>query len=157
MKSLKIGDTAPDIEAIDNNGNKVTLKSFSGKKVILYFYPKDNTPGCTMESCNLRDNYENLKEQGYEVIGVSADNEKTHQKFISRFKLPFKLIADTDKKVLNDYGVWGEKKFMGRTYQGIHRITFVISEDGVIENIITKVKTKDHSKQILEQEKIINT
>ncbi len=157
MKSLKIGDTAPDIEAIDNNGNKITLKSFSVKKVILYFYPKDNTPGCTMESCNLRDNYESLKEQGYEVIGVSADNEKTHQKFISRFKLPFKLIADTDKKVLNDYGVWGEKKFMGRTYQGIHRITFVISEDGVIENIITKVKTKDHSKQILEQEKIINT
>ncbi len=153
MKSLKIGDTAPYIEAIDNNGNKITLKSFAGKKVILYFYPKDNTPGCTIESCNLRDNYESLKGQGYEVIGVSADNEKTHQKFISRFKLPFKLIADTDKKVLNDYGVWGEKKFMGRTYQGIHRITFVISEDGVIENIITKVKTKDHSKQILEQEK----
>ena len=157
MYHLKIGDSAPDIDAIDNNGNRINLKTFLGKKVILYFYPKDNTPGCTVESCNLRDNYESLKAQGFEVIGVSADSEATPQKFVSRFNLPFKLIADTDKKVLNDYGVWGEKKFMGRTYQGIHRTTFVISEDGVIENIITKVKTKNHSKQILEQTKTINT
>ena len=157
MYHLKIGDSAPDIDAIDNNGNRINLKTFLGKKVILYFYPKDNTPGCTVESCNLRDNYESLKAQGFEVIGVSADSEATHQKFVSRFNLPFKLIADTDKKVLNDYGVWGEKKFMGRAYQGIHRTTFVISEDGVIENIITKVKTKNHSKQILEQIKTINT
>lgn len=157
MNLLKIGDNAPDIDAKDHNGKRITLADFLGKKVILYFYPKDNTPGCTMESCNLRDNYESLKVQGYEVIGISADSEQTHQKFISRFKLPFRLIADTEKKVLNDYGVWGEKKFLGRTYQGIHRTTFVISENGVIENIITKVKTKDHSKQILEQSKHIST
>ena len=155
MNQLKIGDKAPDIEAKDHNGQRITLGDLLGKKVILYFYPKDNTPGCTMESCNLRDNYESLKAKGYEVIGISADSEKTHQKFISRFKLPFRLIADTNKKVLNDYGVWGEKKFMGRTYQGIHRTTFVISENGVIDNIITKVKTKGHSKQILEQSKHI--
>jgi len=149
MSHLKTGDCAPDIDAKDQDGKQFTLKSLLGHKVVLYFYPKDNTPGCTIESCNLRDNYESLKAKGYEVIGISADNEKTHQKFISRFKLPFRLIADIDKKVLNDYGVWGEKKFMGRTFQGIRRTTFIISERGIIENIITKVKTKDHSNQIL--------
>ena len=150
MTHLKIGDKAPEIQAKDQDGNPITLADFKGKKVILYFYPKDNTPGCTVESCNLRDNYSDLQKKGYEVLGVSADSEASHQKFIKRFKLPFNLVVDTDKKVLNDYGVWGEKKFMGRTYMGIHRITFIISEDGVIEDIILKVKTKSHTEQILE-------
>jgi len=150
MTHLKIGDKAPEIQAKDQDGNPITLAGFKGKKVILYFYPKDNTPGCTVESCNLRDNYSDLQKKGYEVLGVSADSEASHQKFIKRFKLPFNLVVDTDKKVLNDYGVWGEKKFMGRTYMGIHRITFIISEDGVIEDIILKVKTKSHTEQILE-------
>ena len=150
MTHLKIGDNAPEIQAKDQDGNQVSLTDFKDKKVILYFYPKDNTPGCTMESCNLRDNYSDLQKKGYEVLGVSADSEASHQKFAKRFKLPFKLLVDTDKKVLNDYGVWGEKKFMGRTYMGIHRITFVISEAGIIEDIILKVKTKSHTGQILE-------
>ena len=150
MTHLKVGDKAPEIQAKDQDGNPITLDGFKGKKVILYFYPKDNTPGCTVESCNLRDNYSDLQKKGYEVLGVSADSEASHQKFIKRFKLPFNLVVDTDKKVLNDYGVWGEKKFMGRTYMGIHRITFIISEDGVIEDIILKVKTKSHTEQILE-------
>ena len=156
MNHLKTGDKAPEIKAKDQDGNKVTLKNFKGKKVILYFYPKDNTPGCTLESCNLRDNYKELQDRGYEVLGVSVDNEKSHQKFISRFKLPFKLIADTDKKVVNDYGVWGEKNFMGRTYNGIYRTTFIISEEGVIEDIITKVKTTGHARQIMKTNKSIN-
>jgi len=150
MTHLKIGDNAPEIQAKDQNGNQVSLADFKDKKVILYFYPKDNTPGCTMESCNLRDNYSDLQKRGYEVLGISGDSEASHQKFAKRFKLPFKLLVDTDKKVLNDYGVWGEKKFMGRTYMGIHRITFVISEVGIIEDIILKVKTKSHTGQILE-------
>ena len=152
MTHLKIGDKAPEINAIDQDGNSITLDNYKGKKVILYFYPKDNTPGCTVESCNLRDNYNDLKSKGFDVIGVSADSEQSHQKFIKRFSLPFSLIADTDKKVLNDYGVWGEKKFMGRTYMGIHRNTFLISETGIIEDIIKKVKTKNHAQQILESE-----
>jgi len=152
MTHLKIGDKAPEINAIDQDGNSISLDKYKGKKVILYFYPKDNTPGCTVESCNLRDNYNNLNSKGFDVIGVSADSEQSHQKFIKRFSLPFSLIADTDKKVLNDYGVWGEKKFMGRTYMGIHRNTFLISETGIIEDIIEKVKTKNHVQQILESE-----
>ena len=123
---------------------------------MLYFYPKDNTPGCTAESCDLRNNYDYLQKKGYEVIGVSADSEKKHQGFIDKYNLPFRLIADTDRKVLNDYGVWGEKKFMGRTYEGIHRTTFVISEDGTIEDIITKVKTTNHTKQILHHKELID-
>ena len=152
MTHLKIGDKAPEINGVDQDGNPISLNKYKGKKVILYFYPKDNTPGCTVESCNLRDNYEDLINRGYDVIGVSADNEKSHQKFIDKFNLPFNLIADTDKKVLNDYGVWGEKKFMGKTYMGIHRNTFIISENGTIEDIIEKVKTKAHTEQILESE-----
>lgn len=152
MTHLKIGDKAPEINAIDQDGNSISLDKYKGKKVILYFYPKDNTPGCTVESCNLRDNYNDLNSKGFDVIGVSADSEQSHQKFIKRFSLPFSLIADTDKKVLNDYGVWGEKKFMGRTYMGIHRNTFLISETGIIEDIIEKVKTKNHVQQILESE-----
>lgn len=150
MTNLKEGDKAPDFKAPDENGNIISLSDFAGKKLILYFYPKDNTPGCTVESCNLRDNYQLMQKQGYEVLGVSADTEEKHRKFISKFKLPFHLLADTDKKVLSDYGVWGLKKFMGKEYDGIHRTTFVIDENGVIEEVITKVKTKAHAEQILE-------
>lgn len=151
MKHLKIGDNAPEINAKDQNGNQLSLKDFEGKKVILYFYPKDNTPGCTAESCNLRDYNSELNEKGFEIVGVSADDEKKHQKFIEKYELPFPLIADTDKKVINDYGVWGPKKFMGKEYDGIHRTTFVISEDRKIEKIFEKVKTKAHAEQILEE------
>ena len=150
MTHLKIGDNAPEIQAKDQEGNPVTLSELKGRKVILYFYPKDNTPGCTMESCNLRDNYNDLQNKGYEVLGVSADSEASHQKFIKKFNLPFQLLVDEEKSIINDYGVWGKKKFMGREYMGINRTTFVISEDGVIEDIILKVKTKSHAEQILE-------
>jgi len=148
MSELKEGDLAPDIESVDQNGEKITLEEYRGKKVVLYFYPKDNTPGCTAEACNLRDNYSQFLEQGFEIIGVSADSEKSHQKFISKFDLPFRLISDVDKKVLKDYGTWGEKKLYGKSYMGILRKTFIIDEEGYVEKIIEKVKTKEHSKQI---------
>ena len=151
MKHLKIGDKAPGIDTIDQDGNKLSLEDFKGKKVILFFYPKANTPGCTAESCNLRDNYNDLLNKGFIVIGVSADNEKRQKGFKEKHELPYPLIPDTDIKVLNDYGVWGLKKFMGREYDGIHRMTFVISEDGMIEKIFEKVKTKDHAAQIMEE------
>ena len=147
---LKIGDQAPRIDAVDQNGEKIGLDQFKGKKVVLFFYPKDNTPTCTVEACNLRDNHVDLRNKGYEIIGVSADTERKHQNFIKKFDLPYPLIADTDKKVINDYGVWGPKKFMGREFDGIIRTTFVISEEGKIEKIIDKVKAKDHTAQILE-------
>ena len=150
MTTLKEGDKAPDFKVINELGDEVILADFSGKKLVLYFYPKDNTPGCTAESCNLRDNYADLKTKGFEVLGVSADNEASHQKFIKKHELPFHLLADTEKEVLNAYGVWGPKKFMGRTFDGIHRTTFVIDENGMIERIFTKVKTKEHTEQILE-------
>ncbi len=150
MKHLKVGDKAPDFSCADENGTIRTLADYKGKKLIIYFYPKDNTPGCTMQSCNLRDHYDDLRGAGFEVVGVSADTEKKHQNFISKFKLPFTLLADTDKEMLNAYGVWGPKKFMGREFDGIHRTTFLISEDGVIEHIIDKVKTKNHTDQIKE-------
>ena len=146
---LKIGDIAPAINSIDQSGDAITLEQFKGKKVVLYFYPKDMTPGCTMQSCNLRDNYQQLLDSGYVVLGCSADSPERHIKFIEKYDLPFSLISDESKKVLNAYGVWGSKKFMGREYDGIHRTTFVIDEDGSIIDIITKVKTKQHSKQIL--------
>lgn len=146
---LKEGEKAPEITARDQEGKEISLKAFKGKKVILYFYPKDDTPGCTAESCNLRDNYRELKKQGFEVIGVSCDSEKSHQKFIKKYKLPFPLIADTEKKVVKDYGVWGRKKFMGREFDGIRRTTFIIDEKGKIEKIITGVETADHTKQIV--------
>lgn len=151
MKHLQPGDKAPDINSIDQDGKKLSLNDFEGKKVILFFYPKANTPGCTVESCNLRDNYDDLLSKGFAVIGVSADNEKRQKGFKEKHGLPYPLIPDTDKKVLNDYGVWGLKKFMGREYDGIHRMTFIISEDGIIEKIIEKVKTKDHAAQILDE------
>jgi len=146
---LNIGDQAPDFEAKDENSETIKLSDYRGKKVVLYFYPKDNTPGCTAESCNLRDNYSEFQSKGYEIIGVSSDDEKSHQKFISKYELPFKLIADTDKAVHELYGTWGEKSMYGKKYMGTVRTTFIIDEEGRIENIIEKVKTKDHTAQIL--------
>ena len=148
MPELKIGDLAPPINAVDQNGNKITLEEYRGKKVVLYFYPKDNTPGCTAEACDLRDNYSQFLDKGFEIIGVSADSEKSHQKFISKYTLPFRLISDVDKRVLQDYNAWGPKKLYGKSYMGILRKTFLISEDGFVEKIIEKVKTKEHSTQI---------
>ena len=149
MFHLTIGDQAPEINAKDENGNNFQLSALKGKKVVLYFYPKDSTPGCTAQACNLKDNYAELQKRGFEVVGVSADDEVKHQKFIAKYDLPFTLLADTDKKVIQDYGVWRLKKFMGKEYDGIHRTTFVIDEEGKIEEIIQKVKTKAHTEQIL--------
>ena len=147
--ALTVGQKAPDFTVNDQDGNPVNLADFKGKKVVLYFYPKDNTPGCTAQACNLRDNYQELQNQGYVILGVSIDNEKSHQKFIQKQNLPFTLIADTDKKINELYGVWKEKSMYGRTYMGTVRTTFIIDENGNLEQIIDKVKTKDHSSQIL--------
>ncbi|HOW26847.1 MAG TPA: thioredoxin-dependent thiol peroxidase [Bacteroidales bacterium] len=152
MTTLKQGDTAPLFTATDQHGNQVTLENYRGKKVVLYFYPKDDTPGCTAEACNLRDNYHQLLSLGYQVIGVSTDPIKSHLKFSAKFNLPFPLIPDTDRTIVNAYGVWGPKKFMGRAYEGIHRVTFVIDEEGTIERVITRVETGDHTRQILAPE-----
>jgi peroxiredoxin Q/BCP len=152
MTQLKAGDKAPDFKFTIDGDKIKSLSDFIGKKVILYFYPKDNTPGCTDEACNLRDNYELLKQQGYEIIGVSPDNEKSHQKFSEKFNLLFPLIPDTEKSILTSYGVWGEKKMYGKTYMGVLRTTFIISEEGIIERIIEKVQTKDHTNQIINKQ-----
>ena len=149
MIKLSKGDTAPDFEGKDQNGNTIKLSDLRGKKVVLYFYPKDNTPGCTAESCNLRDNYDELQKQGYEVFGVSQDSEVSHQKFINKYELPFSLLVDSDHVIHNLYGTWGEKSMYGKTYMGTLRTTFVINEEGIIDEVITKVKTKDHTAQIL--------
>jgi peroxiredoxin Q/BCP len=146
---LKIGDKAPDFEAKIQSGESIKLSDFIGKKVIMYFYPKDNTPGCTAQSCNLRDNYEMLQKQGYVVLGVSSDSEKSHVKFIEKQSLPFDLISDPDKVVHELYGTWAEKKMYGRTYMGTVRTTFVIDEKGMLSDIISKVKTKEHTAQIV--------
>jgi len=146
---LEVGKQAPDFEAKDQNGDTIKLSDFKGKKVVLYFYPKDNTPGCTAQACNLRDNYTDLQEKGYQVIGVSQDSGKSHQKFIQKHELPFPLISDEDHTVHNLYGTWGEKSMYGKKYMGTVRTTFVIDEEGKIEDIIKKVKTKDHTNQIL--------
>ena len=151
MSELKEGDLAPAINASDENGDLITLEEYRGKKVVLYFYPKDNTPGCTAEACDLRDNYAQFMKQGFEIIGVSADSGKSHQNFKNQYQLPFRLISDPDKKVLQDYGAWGEKKNYGKTYMGIIRKTFIINEEGYVEKIIEKVKTKEHSKQIFDE------
>jgi thioredoxin-dependent peroxiredoxin len=151
MSHLQAGDRAPAIRAKDENSEWITLEEFRGKKVVLYFYPKDDTPGCTAEACDLRDHYAKFLDQGFEVIGVSADNEKSHTRFKNKYKLPFRLISDTDKKVLEDYGAWGEKQMYGKSYMGIIRKTFIINEEGYIEKIIEKVKTKEHSKQIFDE------
>ena len=145
----KVGEKAPEIKGFDQDGKLISLEDFKGSKVILYFYPKDDTPGCTAEACNLRDNYDDLLEKGFKIIGVSADTAQSHKKFIAKYHLPFPLITDPERKIINKYGVWGKKKFMGREYDGIIRTTFIISENGMIEKVITEVKTKDHSDQIL--------
>lgn len=150
MIILKKGDKAPEFSSTDQNGEVITLNDYNGKKVILFFYPKDMTPGCTTQSCNLRDNYTQLLERGIDVIGVSMDNEKKHLKFADKYNLPFKLLADTDKKIISEYGVWGLKKFMGREYEGINRTTFLIDENGKIEEVFEKVITKSHTEQIIE-------
>lgn len=147
--TLKVGDKAPEIISKDQNGAEIKLSSFLGKKVALYFYPKDDTPGCTAEACNLRDNYGELKAKGFEILGVSIDSEKSHKKFIEKFSLPFPLIADVDKKVVEDYGVWVEKSMYGKKYMGTARVTFLIDEKGIISKIIDKVDTKEHTSQIL--------
>jgi len=149
MTTLKTGDKAPNFEAKDEKGNTIKLSDYKGKKLVLFFYPKASTPGCTMEACNLRDNYHLFLAKGYAILGVSADSGKRQQNFIDKYELPFPLLADEDKKVINVYGVWGPKKFMGREYDGIYRVTFVIDENGVIEDVITKVKTKEHASQII--------
>jgi peroxiredoxin Q/BCP len=149
MTTLKAGDKAPDFSGLNEKDETISLNDFKGKKLVLYFYPKDMTPGCTTQSCNLRDNYDTLLKQGYEVLGVSADSTKRHIKFIEKYDLPFSLLADEDHTVLNAFGVWGPKKFMGKEYDGIHRTTFVIDENGTITEVIGKVKTKEHTEQIL--------
>ena len=149
MALLKAGEKAPDINAIDQEGHLLKLSDYSGNKVILFFYPKADTPGCTAEACDLRDHYAELRQKGFKIIGVSADSEKKQKSFSEKYKFPYPLIPDTDKKVIMDYGVWGPKKLYGKAYQGINRTTYVISEDGKIEHVISKVNTKDHAAQIL--------
>lgn len=147
--SLEVGKKAPEFEVKDQNGNLVKLSDFKGKKIVLYFYPKDNTPGCTAQACNLRDNHEALQKAGYVVLGVSSDSEKSHQKFIEKQNLPFMLLADEDLKVHEAYGTWVEKSMYGRKYMGTARTTFVIDENGNLSEIIEKVNTKEHTNQIL--------
>ena len=149
MTTLKVGDKAPNFTAKDQDGNTISLSDYIGKKLVLFFYPKASTPGCTVEACDLRDNYNRFQSLGYEILGVSADSEKRQTNFRNKYKFPYPLLADEDKTVINAFEVWGPKKFMGRTYDGIHRTTFVIDENGIIEQVITKVKTKTHSEQLL--------
>lgn len=148
---INVGDKAPEVLGLNENGEEIRLSDYKGKKIVLYFYPKDNTSGCTAQACNLRDNYEVLRKAGYEIIGVSVDDAKSHRKFIEKNSLPFTLIADTDKKLVEAFGVWGEKKLYGRAYMGTFRTTFLINGEGIIERIITpkEVKTKEHASQIL--------
>lgn len=150
MISLKVGEKAPAFSTMDQDGNAVKLSSFKGKKVVLYFYPKDLTSTCTVQACNLRDHYKTLLKKGYIVLGVSPDSSQSHQKFISKHELPFPLLVDTEHKIAEAFGVWGEKKMYGRTYQGIHRTTFIIDEKGKIERIIDKPKSSEHAQEILE-------
>lgn len=151
MAALKIGDRAPALHGVDQDGKAVEWAAFAGRKLVLYFYPKDDTPGCTAEACSLRDEHAALRNAGYEVLGVSPDKEAKHKKFADKYNLPFRLLADPDKEAANAYGVWGRKKFMGREYDGILRTTFLIDENGVIEDIINDVRTKDHAAQILDR------
>lgn len=148
---IKVGDNIPENLGVDEKGEEIKASNFKGKKLVLYFYPKDSTPGCTTQACNLRDNYQELQKAGYEVLGVSINDEKSHQRFIAKNELPFSLIADTEKKLVEEFGVWGEKKMYGRTYMGTFRTTFIIDEEGVVERIITpkEIKTKIHASQIL--------
>ena len=149
MTTLKAGDNAPQFKQIDQDGNTHTLADYKGKKLVVFFYPKASTPGCTAEACNLRDNWETFEAQNYAILGVSADSEKRQSNFKNKYEMPFPLLADEDKSVINAFGVWGPKKFMGKEYDGIHRTTFVIDENGMISEVISKVKTKAHAEQIL--------
>ncbi|MBZ9729209.1 thioredoxin-dependent thiol peroxidase [Salegentibacter sp. JZCK2] len=151
MTTLEAGDKAPEFSVKDQDGNTVKLSDFKGKKLVLFFYPKASTPGCTAEACNLRDNWERFQEKGYAILGVSADTQKKQSNFKNKYEFPFPLLADEDKEVIQAYGVWGPKKFMGKEYDGIHRTTFIIDEDGKIEEVIKKVKTKEHTAQILSE------
>ncbi|MBT8185078.1 MAG: thioredoxin-dependent thiol peroxidase [Eudoraea sp.] len=149
MKTLKAGEKVPQFISVDQDGNSIKLSDYQGQKLIVFFYPRANTPGCTLEACNLRDNFQALKDQGYALLGVSADSQRKQANFKNKFDLPFPLLADEDHTLLNIFGVWGEKKFMGRTFDGIHRKTFIIDENGIVERVIDNVKTKDHAAQIL--------
>lgn len=149
MTKLKAGDKAPNFSAKDEQGNTVTLSDYKGKKLVVFFYPKANTPTCTVEACNLRDSYKDLKDKGFEIIGVSADSQKKQSNFKKKYNFPYPLLADEDKAVIKAFDVWGQKKFMGRTFDGIHRVTFVIDEHGIIEKVIDDVKAKKHTEQIL--------
>ena len=149
MKTLQKGDIVPDFTAVDQDGRQINLSDYKGRKLVVFFYPKANTPGCTAEACNLRDHYAELQDAGYELLGVSADSQKKQANFRSKFEFPFPLLADEDHTVINTFGVWGPKKFMGKEYDGIHRKTFIIDENGVVDRVIDKVKTKDHAAQIL--------
>lgn len=149
MTGLKVGDHMPDFRGTDQNGKEITNQDFAGKKLVIYFYPKDNTPACINQACSLRDSYQELLKKGYSILGVSMDTEKMHTRFIEKFSLPFPLIADTERKMIDAFKVWGLKKFMGREYDGIHRTTFVVDEKGIITHIIEKPKTKIHGEEIL--------
>ena len=150
MTKLKVGDKAPKFEAKDDTGNTISLSDYVGKKLVIFFYPAANTPTCTVEACNLRDHYKELKNKGYEIVGVSADTQKKQANFKKKFNFPYPLLADVDKNVINAFDVWGPKKFMGREFDGIRRTTFVIDENGIIQKVITDVKSKEHASQILE-------
>ncbi|MGJ8665916.1 MAG: thioredoxin-dependent thiol peroxidase [Patiriisocius sp.] len=150
MNTLKAGDAVPNFTVNDQDGNPISLSDYKGKKLVVFFYPKASTPGCTAEACNLRDNYTELQKQGYSILGVSADSEKRQYNFRNKYEFPFPLLADEEKEVINAFGVWGNKKFMGKEYDGIHRKTFLVDGNGVVERVIDKVKTKDHAAQILE-------
>ena len=150
MTHLQVGDQVPQFAANNEKGELITSDSLIGKKYILFFYPKDDSPGCTKEACSIRDNYRSLSRKGFEIFGVSPDNEKKHQKFIDKYEFQYSLLADPEKKMINDFGLWGPKKFMGREIVGVHRTTFIINEQGNIEHILTKIKTKEHGNQILD-------
>ncbi len=150
MALLEVGTQAPNFKTIDQNGELVTLEQFRGKKVILYFYPKDDTPGCTKEACAFRDNFEKFKKINVEVLGVSVDDEKKHKKFAEKYNLPFRLLADTEKKIVQDYGVWGEKSLYGKKYMGTNRVTYLIDENGKIEKVFPKVKPETHAEELLQ-------
>ena len=150
MKTLQVGDKAPNFKVNDQDGNTISSKDYDGKKWVVFFYPKASTPGCTTEACNLRDNYKELQKEGFELLGVSADSEKRQKNFKEKYNFPFPLLADENKEVINAFGVWGPKKFMGREFDGIHRKTFIMDKTGTIVRVIDKVNTKDHAAQILD-------
>ena len=151
METLKVGDKVPEFKTVDQNGNTISLSFLIGKKTIIFFYPRANTPGCTAEACNLRDHYQELTSLGFQLIGVSADNPKKQKNFSNKYELPFTLLADEEKVVIGAFGVWGPKKFQGREYDGIHRTTFIVNKEGVVDKVISKVKTKEHAAQILSE------